>query len=103
MRHSPSAQICLRKSAGYARFGLIAAAAGLAAGCSSDAVRLSKPAFTGSTANQQAILGSGAQYATPAYTNPYPSALAQNAAASSSVVRQPLPPRRRRAKSVTDS
>ncbi len=92
MRQSPSAQICLRKSARYARFGLLAAAAGLAAGCSSDAVRLSKPAFTGSTANQHAIIGNSARYATPAYTNPYPSVPMQNTTVNSSVVRQPLPP-----------
>lgn len=96
MRQSPSARTCLRKSARYARLGLLAAAAGLAAGCSSDAVRLSKPAFTGSTANQQAIIGGGSQYATPAYspvyTNRYPSMAMQNATVNSGIVRQPLAP-----------
>lgn len=91
MRHSPSARIRFCEPAMLARFGLLAAAAGLAAGCSSDAVRLAGPAFTGSTANQQAIIGSSARYATPAYTSPYPSAPVQSATASS-VVRQPLPP-----------
>ena len=57
MRHSPFARIRLREPAMLARFGLLAAAAGLAAGCSSDAIRLAGPAFTGSTTNQQAIIG----------------------------------------------
>lgn len=93
MRHSPSALIYIRKPAKLARFGLLAAVAGLAAGCSSDATRLAGPAFTGSTANQQAIIGNNAQYATPAYTSPYRSAPAQIATANGGVVRQPLPPR----------
>ena len=90
MRHSPSAQIRLYRPARLVRFGLLAAATGLAAGCSSDAMRLVGPEFTGSTANQRAIVGNNAQYATPAYTNPYPSVPAQSATANS-VVRQPLP------------
>ena len=92
MCHSPSARIQRLKPARFARFGLLAAATGLAAGFSSDAMRLAGPAFTGSTANQQAIIGSNAQYATPAYTNPYPSAPVQSATANSGVLRQPLPP-----------
>ena len=92
MCHSPSARIQRLKPARLARFGLLAAATGLAAGCSSDAMRLAGPAFTGSTANQQAIIGSNAQYATPAYTNPYPSVPVQSATANSGVLRQPLPP-----------
>ncbi len=92
MRHSPSSLIYIRKSANFARFGLLAAATGLAAGCSADATRLIGPQFTGSTANQQAIIGGNRQYATPAYTSPYPSAPVQAAAVSSGVVRQPLPP-----------
>ncbi len=91
MRHSPSISIRLREPVMLARFGLLAAVAGLAAGCSSDAMRLAGPAFTGSTSNQQAIIGSSALYAVPAYADPYPSVPAQNATASS-VVRQALPP-----------
>jgi murein DD-endopeptidase MepM/ murein hydrolase activator NlpD len=81
------------KPAKLVRFSLLAAIAGLAAGCSSDAMRLTGPQFTGSTANQQAIIGSNAQYATPAYTSPYPSAPVRSATAGSGVVRQPLPPK----------
>lgn len=91
MFHSPSFPIRLRKPAMLARFGLLATVAGLAAGCSSDAMRLAGPAITGSTSNQQAIIGTSSRYALPAYTNPYPSVPVQNAAASS-VVRQALPP-----------
>lgn len=91
MLYSPSARIRLYRPAGLVRFGLLAAAAALAAGCSSDAMRLAGPAFTGSTANQQAIIASSAQYATPAYTNPYPSMPVQAATAGSGVVRQALP------------
>jgi murein DD-endopeptidase MepM/ murein hydrolase activator NlpD len=91
MRNSPSTRIHPAKPVRLARFGLLAAAAGLAAGCSADATRMVGPAFTGSTANQQAIIGSGAQYATPAYANPYPSTPVQTATANSGVVQQPLP------------
>ncbi|HSG94652.1 MAG TPA: peptidoglycan DD-metalloendopeptidase family protein, partial [Afifellaceae bacterium] len=91
MCNSPSTIDYSRKPAGLARFWLLAAAAGLAAGCSADATRLAGPTFTGSTANQQAIIGKSAQYATPAYTNPYSPAPAQGATAASGVVRQPLP------------
>ncbi len=91
MFHSPSFQIRFSKPVMLARFGLLAAATGLAAGCSSDAMRLAGPAFTGSTSNQQAIIGTSGRYAMPAYTNPYPAVPVQNAAASS-VVRQALPP-----------
>jgi len=90
MRYSPTALIRLRKPTRFVRFGLLAAAAGLA-GCSSDATRLAGPVITGSTANQQAIIGSSPQYATPAYTNPYPLVPMQSATASSGVIRQPLP------------
>jgi len=92
MRHSPSAIIYVSKPARLVRFGLLAATAALGAGCSSDATRLVGPAFTGSTANQQAIINKNAQYATPAYTNPYPPTSVQAATASSGVVSQPLPP-----------
>jgi len=91
MRYSPSAQIRLYRPARFVRFGLLAAAAGLAAGCSGDATRLIGPSFTGSTANQRTIIGASGQYATPAYANSYPAAPAQTATAGSGVVRQPLP------------
>ena len=91
MRQSPSARILLLKPARFVRFGLLAAATGLAAGCSSDAMRVAGPAFTGSTSNQQAIIG-GARYATPPYANPYRSAPVQTATAGNGVFRQPLPP-----------
>ncbi len=88
---SPTAVIHVRKPAKIARFGLLTALAGLAAGCSSDAMRLTGPAFTGSTANQQAIIGSSAEYVAPAYTNPYPTVPMQSATAGSGVVQRPLP------------
>ena len=91
MPRSPSPENYIHKPARLVRFGLLATAAGLAAGCSSDAMRLTGPAFTGSTANQQAVIANSAQYATPAYTTPYPSVPAQSATASSGVVQQPLP------------
>ena len=43
-------------SAIFVRFGMLALVAGLGAGCSADAIRLSEPIFTSSTNNQQNII-----------------------------------------------
>ncbi len=69
------------------RFGAIAVFAGLGAGCSADAVRLTDPIFTSSTANQQAIVSGQAAYSQP--TPPRPTNVA--AAQAGTIQRQPLP------------
>ncbi len=43
-------------SALFVRFGMLALVAGIGAGCSADAIRLSDPIFTSSTSNQQTII-----------------------------------------------
>ena len=72
------------------RFGALAVFAGLGAGCSADAVRLTDPLFTSSTQNQQSIV-SGPAYSGN-YRQPAPPAPTNVAAARpSDSQRQPLP------------
>lgn len=63
-------------------FGVLAVFAGLGAGCSADAVRLTEPLFTSSTANQRTMVPQ----------NPVPPRPTNIASANSGVIeRQPLP------------
>ena len=64
------------------RFGVLAVFAGLGAGCSADAVRLTEPLFTSSTANQRSMVPQ----------SPVPPRPTNIASANSGVIeRQPLP------------
>jgi murein DD-endopeptidase MepM/ murein hydrolase activator NlpD len=69
------------------RFGAIAVFAGLGAGCSADAVRLTDPIFTSSTANQQAIVSGQANYRQPVPPHSTNAAAAQ----PGTIQRQTLP------------
>jgi murein DD-endopeptidase MepM/ murein hydrolase activator NlpD len=75
------------------RFGALAVFAGLGAGCSADAVRLTDPLFTSSTANQQAIVSGQPYTANSRSRQNLPPAPTNVAAVRSdnNIQRQPLP------------
>lgn len=78
------------------RLGATALMAGLAAGCSANAVRLSEPIFTGSTPNQQQIIsGQATAYSPPNYGAPSVGPVYSTADAASgsggAISRQDLP------------
>lgn len=61
-------RVAARQGRILAQASAVAVLAGLGAACSSDATRVREPFFTGSTPNQQAIIG-GSQAATPVVAN----------------------------------
>jgi len=78
------------RSRSLLRFGALAVFAGLGAGCSADAVRLTDPLFTSSTANQQAIV-SGQPYSARSSQRIPPAPTNVAAVQPNSIQRQPLP------------
>ena len=80
-------------SALFIRFGMLALVAGLGAGCSADAIRLSDPIFTSSTSNQKAII-SGQRTARNQPVPPKPTTgghAGSQYAANSQIESRPLP------------